>query len=424
MPNDFDPYSEWLGIPPEEQPADHYRLLGIEQFESDTELIKKAAEAKIEFLRTFQLGKRFSFSQKLMAEVASARVCLLNSEKKAAYDAQLRGHSESAQEKAPVGPPSPLTPRRNIEPQAIPTLHGDSESPVAPLPDDWGASQSAPARPRRKKRILVPIIGLVVVVLAIIGAGITLYLSGEAKKQPPAQVAEQEADRKAKQEADRKAKMKEEGDSKAKQEADRKAKEEAERKAKEEAERKAKEEAERKAKEEAERKAKEEAERKAKEEAERKAKEEAERKAKEEAERKAKEEAERKAKEEAERKAKEEAERKANKETERNSEAERTAKVTRWPNGQKKSEIHYKNGKRDGLVTLWHKNGKKESERYYKNDKLEGLLIKWYPSGAKRLEAHLKNGKRDGLETFWHENGPIDRAIYYKNGKEVSRKVF
>ena len=421
MPNDFDPYSEWLGIPPEEQPADHYRLLGIEQFESDTELIKKAAEAKIEFLRTFQLGKRFSFSQKLMAEVASARVCLLNSEKKAAYDAQLHGHSESAQEKArlhaqgiepqqgirlqfgkhgsppillkrtaenalprPVEPPSPLTPRRNIEPQAELNLAGGSKSPVAPLPDDRGTSQSAPARPRRKKRILVPIIGLVIVVLAIIGAGITLYLSGEAKKQPPAQVAEQEADRKAKQEADRKAKMKEEGDSKAKQEADRKAQEEAERKAKEEAERKAKEEAERKAKEEAERKAK----------------------------------------EEAERKAKEEAERKANKETERNSEAERTAKVTRWPNGQKKSEIHYKNGKRDGLVTLWHKNGKKESERYYKNDKLEGLLIKWYPSGAKRLEAHLKNGKRDGLETFWHENGPIDRAIYYKNGKEVSRKVF
>ena len=105
MSDTFDPYYKWLDIPPEEQPADHYRLLGIEKFESDTKLIKKAAEAKIEYLRTFQLGKRFSFSQKLMAEVASARVCLLNSEKKAAYDAELRGHSETAQEKAPVGPP-------------------------------------------------------------------------------------------------------------------------------------------------------------------------------------------------------------------------------------------------------------------------------------------------------------------------------
>ena len=26
---EFDPYHRWLGIPPEEQPADHYRLLGI-----------------------------------------------------------------------------------------------------------------------------------------------------------------------------------------------------------------------------------------------------------------------------------------------------------------------------------------------------------------------------------------------------------
>ena len=93
MSDTFDLYYKWLDIPPEEQPAYHYRLLGIEKFESDTELIKKAAEAKIEYLRTFQLGKRFSFSQKLMAEVASALVCLRNSEKKAAYDAELRGHS-------------------------------------------------------------------------------------------------------------------------------------------------------------------------------------------------------------------------------------------------------------------------------------------------------------------------------------------
>lgn len=33
MPEPFDPYSEWLGIAPEEQPPDHYRLLGIAPFE-------------------------------------------------------------------------------------------------------------------------------------------------------------------------------------------------------------------------------------------------------------------------------------------------------------------------------------------------------------------------------------------------------
>ena len=29
----FDPYYRWLGIPPEEQPPDHYRLLGVKVFE-------------------------------------------------------------------------------------------------------------------------------------------------------------------------------------------------------------------------------------------------------------------------------------------------------------------------------------------------------------------------------------------------------
>jgi hypothetical protein len=28
-----DPYDEWLGIPPKDQPPNHYRLLGLELFE-------------------------------------------------------------------------------------------------------------------------------------------------------------------------------------------------------------------------------------------------------------------------------------------------------------------------------------------------------------------------------------------------------
>ena len=29
MPDEFNPYYVWLGIPPDEQPANYYRLLGI-----------------------------------------------------------------------------------------------------------------------------------------------------------------------------------------------------------------------------------------------------------------------------------------------------------------------------------------------------------------------------------------------------------
>ena len=42
MPEKFDPYHKWLGIPPKDQPPNHYRLLGIELFESDADVIATA----------------------------------------------------------------------------------------------------------------------------------------------------------------------------------------------------------------------------------------------------------------------------------------------------------------------------------------------------------------------------------------------
>jgi len=49
--DDFDPYYQWLGIPPKHQPADHYRLLGVEQFEANTDVIGDAAERQIAHVR-------------------------------------------------------------------------------------------------------------------------------------------------------------------------------------------------------------------------------------------------------------------------------------------------------------------------------------------------------------------------------------
>ena len=39
MTESFDPYHKWLGIPPQDQPPHYYRLLGIELFESDPDVI-------------------------------------------------------------------------------------------------------------------------------------------------------------------------------------------------------------------------------------------------------------------------------------------------------------------------------------------------------------------------------------------------
>jgi hypothetical protein len=48
----FDPYHIWLGIPSSEQPADHYRLLGISRFESNLDVIANAADQRIRHIRS------------------------------------------------------------------------------------------------------------------------------------------------------------------------------------------------------------------------------------------------------------------------------------------------------------------------------------------------------------------------------------
>jgi hypothetical protein len=86
----FDPYHRWLGIPPKDQPANHYRLLGIELFESDLEVIRDAAEQRMAHVRGYALGQYAELSQKILNELATARACLLNAEDKTAYDRALR----------------------------------------------------------------------------------------------------------------------------------------------------------------------------------------------------------------------------------------------------------------------------------------------------------------------------------------------
>ena len=58
--------------------------------EDNVETIGQAADRLMGYLRTLQIGKHAALSQRLLNEVATARVCLLDPAKKAAYDQQLR----------------------------------------------------------------------------------------------------------------------------------------------------------------------------------------------------------------------------------------------------------------------------------------------------------------------------------------------
>ena len=90
----FDPYHKWLGIVAEDQPPNHYRLLGVDLFESDADVISYAADQRMLHIRTFQAGEHSTLSQRILNEISRARVCLLDAEKKGAYDASLSGQLE------------------------------------------------------------------------------------------------------------------------------------------------------------------------------------------------------------------------------------------------------------------------------------------------------------------------------------------
>ena len=111
MPETFDPYHKWLGIPPAEQPPNHYRLLAIPLFESDPDVIANAADQRMGHVRSFQIGVHTELSQRLLNAIAAARVCLLDARKKAVYDAALR--CKAPPEEVPKAATSAATPVRS-----------------------------------------------------------------------------------------------------------------------------------------------------------------------------------------------------------------------------------------------------------------------------------------------------------------------
>lgn len=155
MAEAFDPYYQWLGIPPEQQPADHYRLLGIKPFEDNPDVIETAADRQTVHLRTFQIGPQSDLSQQLLSEVAAARGCLLDPARKKTYDEQLR--TQQAVE-IPAAAEPPADP--NLE-SLITDAERAAPDRLAPLP--------------RRRRSLRPwLLGTaVVLVLALVAVALT-----------------------------------------------------------------------------------------------------------------------------------------------------------------------------------------------------------------------------------------------------------
>ena len=92
MSETFDPYHKWLGIAPNERPIHFYRLLGVNLFEDDVDVISVAADRQMAHVKTFATGKYAQVSQKILNELGQAKVCLTDFEAKLNYDTELRNH--------------------------------------------------------------------------------------------------------------------------------------------------------------------------------------------------------------------------------------------------------------------------------------------------------------------------------------------
>ncbi len=136
----FDPYYEWLGIQPSEQPADFYRLLGIAQFEPNGAVIQRAADRQMGYIRQFQAKHPMEVAE-LMSELSLARLTLCDVEKKAAYDRSLKTPDKQAE----PGPPPAKSPAPTAAPSPVPAVKADP-APAA-RPSSAVAAPEAPQRP-------------------------------------------------------------------------------------------------------------------------------------------------------------------------------------------------------------------------------------------------------------------------------------
>ncbi len=191
MPPQFDSYYKWLGIPPSEQPPNHYRLLGVNLFETDSDVIATAADQRMIHLRSFQAGQYANESQQLLNQVSAARICLLRAEKKGEYDAALHQwmmagqQQQDAQRQAaqamsvppPAGPPQhDVVEAADSEPAIERASDPLDYSGAAGDPLDFTSNSSAPrfnvsraAKTPGVPALMIagPIVGLIVAIAAI-----------------------------------------------------------------------------------------------------------------------------------------------------------------------------------------------------------------------------------------------------------------
>jgi len=89
-PMEFDPYQQWLNIPPSRRPASYYDLLGLSADVTDNSQIEEAAARRYAHVRNYALGPQSDQAQRILAELSQAVICLTDPQRRREYDRQRR----------------------------------------------------------------------------------------------------------------------------------------------------------------------------------------------------------------------------------------------------------------------------------------------------------------------------------------------
>lgn len=94
MGSKIDPYRKWLGIKSDMRPPNHYDLLGLDQFENRKDVIAAASIERTDLLQDIASGnEHVELSQRILNEVAAARLCLLDTEQRKRYELFIKKQS-------------------------------------------------------------------------------------------------------------------------------------------------------------------------------------------------------------------------------------------------------------------------------------------------------------------------------------------
>lgn len=143
MPQPFDPYRDWLGLTSCSTFPSHYELLGLQPLEADLGKINVAYQRQSARLAEQLDGAHADVAQRLMGELAEARMTLLTPTAKRAYDQALaaRGSEPTA-----VNPPVETSTVADVD-DLLPPAADPKAATTSGAPYVTGVYPSAAAHP-------------------------------------------------------------------------------------------------------------------------------------------------------------------------------------------------------------------------------------------------------------------------------------